>query len=66
MQRVRCFKCGEEEAVQVMLMGKEIMQAKCESCHTDLLAEVDDLRERVERGELESEREASSDDPEEA
>lgn len=54
IQEVRCYKCGDE-AVRLLLMGKEIMQANCTSCETDLLEEVDTFREKVEQGELEDE-----------
>lgn len=36
---VRCFKCGED-AVRLVLGGRQILHAKCESCDANLLDEV--------------------------
>jgi hypothetical protein len=43
---VRCFKCGEDEA-RLVMGGREIMQARCEACSSNLLAEVLELEERT-------------------
>ncbi|MFU8803490.1 MAG: hypothetical protein ACNA8W_06755 [Bradymonadaceae bacterium] len=45
--RVRCFKCGAFEA-RLILGGREILHARCETCGTNLLAEVLDLEAEVE------------------
>lgn len=37
--RVRCFLCGANE-VRLILGGREIIHARCQSCDTNLLAEV--------------------------
>lgn len=37
--QVRCFKCGAHE-VRLILGGRQILHARCQSCHTNLLAEV--------------------------
>jgi hypothetical protein len=36
---VRCFKCGAQD-VKLILGGRQILHARCQSCHTNLLAEI--------------------------
>lgn len=43
---VRCFKCGEE-GVRLVLGGRAILHARCQSCDSNLLAEVMALEEEV-------------------
>lgn len=43
---VRCFKCGED-AARLVLGGRAILQARCEACDANLLAEVLELEEEA-------------------
>ena len=45
--RVRCFLCGAHEA-RIILGGREIIHAKCQSCGENLLAEVLSLEAEAE------------------
>lgn len=36
---VRCFKCGAQD-VKLILGGRQILHARCQSCQTNLLAEI--------------------------
>ncbi|MGM0557366.1 MAG: hypothetical protein ACQEVA_13365 [Myxococcota bacterium] len=44
--KVRCFKCGDEEA-RLILGGREIIHARCHACDANLLAEVLELEQEV-------------------
>ena len=44
--KVRCFKCGEQEA-RLILGGREIIHAQCHACDSNLLAEVLEFEQEV-------------------
>lgn len=43
---VRCFKCGSHDA-RVVMGGREILQARCDDCDSNLLAEVLELEQEA-------------------
>lgn len=45
---VRCYKCGES-AVRLVLGGRAILHARCHACGSNLLAEVLEFEQEIER-----------------
>lgn len=45
---VRCYKCGDD-AVRLVLGGRAILHARCQSCDANLLAEVLEFEEETKR-----------------
>ena len=54
--QVRCFKCGAHEA-RIILGGRQILHARCQACHTNLLAEVMAFEQDAMRQQLPANRE---------
>lgn len=45
---VRCYQCGEN-AVRLIMAGRQIMQARCRACGANVLAEILALEQDTQR-----------------
>ena len=45
---VRCFLCGEP-SVRLIMGGRQILHARCQACHSNVLAEVLALEQDAQR-----------------
>jgi hypothetical protein len=59
---VRCYKCGES-AVRLVLGGRAILHARCHACSSNLLAEVLEFEQEIERSSADSTGETAIEDP---